>query len=409
MKQAFGTDLIPNLKEVAKNKNLDAEIVLESVKEALISAARKYTGIQKRFEVEIDEETSQISVFLNVEVVDDFPDAPEDATAEEVARMDEHYMLLDEALDYNEDAEIGDQLTLEVDVDAFGRQAIQMAKQMFLQKVRDAERRRVLAEYSSRIGTMVAATVTSLEKGNCILSLGKTEAILPARHRMLKDRFKVGDTVLAVIADVSDGAKGAQVVLSRTDPRFLLELIKRDVTEVYEGDIEIMGIARDAGVRSKIAVFSHDDRMDPVGAIVGPRGARIQLINRELNGERIDIIPWSEDTLSYLRRAFNPAQVTQVHELPGYSRVVAILGNEDIALALGKGKSNLKLVSQLVGLDIEAYSEQEFAQFSPEEQEEILSPRPGDRPLSAEAADRQSARREKFSELNALFKDESAE
>jgi transcription termination/antitermination protein NusA len=392
--------------ELAKFKNLDAEVVLESVKEALISAARKYTGIQKRFEVEVDEESKQFRVFLNVEVVDDFPDAPEDATAEEVARLDEHYMLLDEALDYNEELEVGDQLTLEVDVEAFGRQAILLAKQIFQQKVRDAERKRVLAEYNGRIGTLVSATVNTIERGNLLLNLGKTEAILPVRHQMRKDRFKVGDTVLALIHDVSDGAKGAQVVLSRTDSRFLLELLRRDVTEVYEGTIEILGIAREAGVRSKIAVYSNDDRMDPVGAMVGPRGSRIQLITRELNNERIDIITWSDDLLSYVRKAMSPVEVRQVKEIEGVSRILVLVNDDEIALAIGKNRANQRLVSQLVGREIEIYGDSEWNQYSPDEQEDIMAVRKSDKPLSPEAAARFSAHRKKFSELNALFRDE---
>jgi N utilization substance protein A len=405
MKPSISMDVVANLKELAKEKKLNPEVVLDSLKEALIMAARKYTGIQKRFEVEIDEESESIRVYLNVEVVEDFPDPPEGATADEVARMDEHYMLLDEAEDYNEDAQVGDQLTLEVDIEAFGRQAIQQAKQGLLQKVRDAEKKRVLAEYSTRLGTLISADVTQIERGNLIMNLGTTEAILPARHLMRRDRFRQGDKVLALIADVSDGSKGAQVLLSRTDNRFLIELIKRDVPSVFDGTVEIVSVARDAGVRSKIIVRSRDERMDPVASLIGQRGMIIQGITRELNNERIDIIPWSEDLHSTLRRAFSPCEVRRIEEVPGVARIVVTVNDDDVAIAIGKNRSNLRLVGQLLGRTIDAFGDREFNEMSPEEQESLLSPRHNDKPLSNEASAQQSRQRDKFSELNALFRD----
>ena len=399
-------ELIESLKQVSTDKHISAEIVIDSLKEALITAARKYTGIQKRFEVVIDEENHEITVTLSVEVVDDYPDYPEDATAEEVAKFDEGFMLLDEAEDYNEEVEIGDLLEIEIPIDGFGRMAIQTAKQILMQKIRESERQRIMDDYEGRIGTIVSGEVQQVDRGNILIKLGQTEAILPAREQIRKERYRQGDAVRAVISNVSDSAKGAQVVLSRADNRFLEELFKIECPEIYDGIIELRGAARDPGYRAKISVFTHDEKIDPVGACVGMKGNRVQAIVRELSNERIDIVEYSSDFLTYLRRTLSPIEPVKVVEVETTKRVVVVLSDEDISLAIGKNRQNLKLCNQLLNRSLDLYAESEFAEKSEEELEEILNPRERDVLLTEEEIEATSTKADKFSELNSLFKEE---
>ncbi len=399
-------ELFESLKQVAKDKHIGAEIIVDSLKEALITAARKYTGIHKRFEVDIDEENHDISVTLSVEVVDDYPDYPEDATAEEVAKFDEGFMLLDEALDYNEEVEIGDLLEIAIPIDGFGRMAIQTAKQILMQKIRESERKRIMDDYEGRIGTIVSGEVQQVDRGNILVKLGQTEAILPAREQIRKERYRQGDAIRAIIANVSDSAKGAQVVLSRADNRFLAELFKIECPEIYDGIVEIRSVARDPGYRAKISVYSHDEKVDPVGACVGMKGNRVQAIVRELSNERIDIVEYASEFSTLLRRTLDPIEPRRIVEVEGTRRVVVILSDDEISQAIGKNRQNLKLCNQLLNRSLDLYTESEFAEKSEEEVNEILSPRDRDPLLSEEEREAAINKADKFSELNSLFKDE---
>lgn len=403
MKSETKPNLIESLGSVAEGKNIDSEVILDSLKEALITAARKYTGIQKRFEVEIDEETSEISVFLSVEVADDYPDVDEELDAEEVARIDEGYMLMDEALEYNEDAQIGDLLEMEIPIQGFGRMAIQTAKQILMQKVRDAEKVRIIGEYSDRIGTMVDGSVQQVDRGNILVQLGKTEAILPPREQIRKERYRQGDTIKAYIADVADTARGAQVILSRAHNQFLIELFKIEVPEIYDGIVELKAVARDPGYRAKISVYSHDDRVDPVGACVGMKGNRVQSIVRELSNERIDIVPWSDDLSTFIKRAIAPAEVRKLIFVPETTRVVLVVEDEDLSQAIGRNGQNIRLASQLVEREIEIYGEAQYHAMTDEERQLIESERAGDTLLSPEEIEAEQAAVEKFSKLEGLF------
>ena len=397
--------LIDSLGQVASDKHINAELIMESLKEALVTAARKYTGIHKRFEVDIDEETNEITVALSVEVVEDFPDYPEDATAEEVAKFDEGFMLIDEATDYNEDVEIGDMLEMEIPIEGFGRMAIQTAKQILMQKIRESERQRIMDDYSGRVGTLVSGEVQQVDRGNILVKLGETEAILPAREQIRKERYRQGDSLRALIANVSDNAKGAQVVLSRGDNRFLMELFKLECPEIYDGIVEIKGASRDPGYRAKIAVYSSDEKIDPVGACVGMKGNRVQAIVRELSNERIDIVQFSHDIHTFIRRALAPAEITKLVEVEGTRRVVAVIPDEEVSQAIGKNRQNVKLANQLVNRTLDLYSESEFEGMSEEERQEVLSPREKDLPLTEEELEQAAQNRDKFSELNSLFND----
>ncbi len=388
--------LIDGLKAIAQGKNVSKEIIIEALKEALVSAARKYTGIQKKIVAEIDEETDDINVYLQVQVVDDYPDVPDDADADEVKKLDEQFMLLNEAQEYNEDASIGDLLEMDIPIQGFGRMAIQTAKQLLMQKVREAERQRIVMDYQDRIGTLISGVVQQVDRGNIVVNLGKTEAIIPPREQIKRERFRQGDSIQAYIAGVSDSARGAQVVLSRAHEGFLVELFKLEVPEIYDGIVEIKGAARDPGNRAKISVFSSDDRVDPVGACVGMKGNRVQSIVRELANERIDIVNWTDDTTAFIKRALAPAEVVKLQIVEGTKRVVLVVADENLAQAIGRNGQNIKLASKLTDRELDIYGEEEWMNFNDDEKQRTLAQRDSDTVV-------ESGTKTRLSELNALF------
>jgi N utilization substance protein A len=397
--------LLENLSLIAKTKNLDNAVVTETLRQALVNAARKYLNLQKNVEAEIDVSTGELTVFLRVTVVEDYPDVDPEMTAEEVAAVDEKYMLLDEAHEYNEDATAGDYLEMEIPVANFGRAAIQAAKQMLLQKVRDAEREKIFEDFQDRVGTLVTGQVQQVDRGNILISLGKTEAILPLREQIRKERYRQGDSVRAFIASVSVNVKGPQVVLSRTHPEFLARLFELEVPEIGDGVVSIKGVARDPGFRAKIAVATKDDRIDPVGACVGMKGNRVQAIVRELSNERIDIIHWSEDSNVYIRRSLSPANIRQITDI-GDGRVVVIVADEDLSQAIGRGGQNVRLASKMVGRELDIYGQTEFDALPDDVREGLFKPREG--VITSEPATAGSTQ-SKFSELESLFTKKPAE
>ena len=371
-------NLLEVLKGVVEAKNMDDSVILNALRQALISAARKYLHIDKKIEVDIDTEKNDIHVFLRVEVVDDFPDYDPSMTADEVEKLDEGYMLVDEAREFNEDAQAGDVLEMEVPTTAFGRQAIQTAKQLLTQQIRDAERQKVMDTYRGRIGTMISGEVLRLEGRNVIVSLGKqTEAVIPPREQIGHERLVQGQSVKAVIARVEDSLKsGAQVVLSRASGDFLKELFRQEVPEIYENTVEIKGVAREPGYRAKIAVYSRDEKIDPVGACVGMKGARVQTIVRELGNERIDIVHWNPDLDVFITRALSPANVVKLTEVTGTQRTVVVINDENLAQAIGKNGQNVKLAAQLVGRDLDVFGEKEWSEKDEDAKAQVLAPRP---------------------------------
>ena len=370
-------NLVEVLKEVMDAKNMDDTIIEGALKQALISAARKYLHLEKKIEVEIDKETNEIHVFLRVEVVDDYPDYDPEMTADEVEKLDEGYMLVPEAQEFNEDAQPGDFLEIEVPTTTFGRQAIQTAKQLLTQQIRDAERQKITDTYRDRVGTMISGEVLRLEGRNVIVSLGKqTEAMIPHKEQISHERLVQGQSVKAVIARVEESAKnGAQVILSRASGDFLKELFRQEVPEIYEGSVEIKGVARDPGFRAKIAVYSRDEKIDPVGACVGMKGARVQTIVRELGNERIDIVHWNPDQDVFITRALAPANIVKLTDVPGTNRTVVVINDENLAQAIGKNGQNVKLAATLVGRDLDVFGENEWSAKNEEEKAQVLKPR----------------------------------
>ena len=380
MKNEPKVNLLEVLKGVVEAKDMDDSVVLNALKEALITAARKYLHIEKKIDVDFDTETNEVHVFLRVAVVDDYPDYDPNMTAAEVEELDKGYMLVEEARDFNEDAQPGDFLEMEIPISAFGRQAIQTAKQLLNQQIRDAERQKIMDTYRNRIGTMVSGEILRLEQSNIIVKLGKqTEAMIPAREQIKRERWSQGDSIKAVIARVEESSKnGAQVILSRANGDFLKELFRQEVPEIYEGTVEIKGVAREPGFRAKIAVYSRDEKIDPVGACVGMKGARVQTIVRELGNERIDIVQWNPDLDSFITRALTPANVIKLIHVPETRRTVVIISDDNLALAIGKNGQNVKLAAELVQRNLDVFGENEWNEKDDETKAKITSPSAAD-------------------------------
>ncbi|MFC1584735.1 transcription termination factor NusA [Fibrobacterota bacterium] len=396
-------DILENLNIIAKKKNLSRDAVMETLKESLKIAAKRYLGLQKNIEVEIDDKTNLVTVFLRVKVAEDYPDVPPDMDAEEVALLDEKYILVDEAREYNEDAAPGDFLEMEIPVENFGRVAITTAKQMLLQKIRDEERKLVFGEYSDRAGDLITGTVQQVDRGTIFVNLGNAEAVLPAKEQIRKERYRQGESIKAFIANVSNENKGHQIVLSRAHPNFLSKLFELEVPEISDGTVSIRGVSRDPGYRAKISVVSKDDRIDPVGACVGMKGNRVQAIVRELSNERIDIIHWTDDLNTYIKRALSPADIRQITDT-GDGRVVIIVSDDDLSQAIGRSGQNVRLASKLIGKELDIYGITEFEKMTKEEKDELLKPREEMIVPEQEQTFIQNEKEDKFSELESLFK-----
>ena len=381
-------NLLEVLKGVVEAKDMDDSVVLNALKEALVTAARKYLHIEKKIDVDFDMETNEVHVYLRVAVVDDYPDYDPNMTAAEVEKLDQGYMLVEEARDFNEDAQAGDFLEMEIPISAFGRQAIQTAKQLLNQQIRDAERQKIMDTYRSRIGSMVSGEVLRLEQSNIIVKLGKqTEAMIPFREQIKRERWEQGNSIKAVIARVEESSKnGAQVILSRANGDFLKELFRQEVPEIYEGTVEIKGVAREPGFRAKIAVYSRDEKLDPVGACVGMKGARVQTIVRELGNERIDIVQWNPDLDVFIQRALTPANVIKQIHVPETRRTVVIISDENLALAIGKNGQNVKLAAELVQRNLDVFGEKEWSEKDDETKAKITSPSMADLNQNRKAA-----------------------
>jgi N utilization substance protein A len=390
-KTAKKTSLVKEALELlAKEKNVSIEEVFAAFKESLVAAARKFMKLHKNIDVDVNPDTEDIKVVLRVEVVDDFPDYDPNLAAEEVEKMDENYMLEEEAKEYHPEAKAGYMLEVELPFENFGRLAIQEARQRLKMRVNDVERNRIIEIYKNKVGTLINGQVLRIEKNNAIISIGSnTEAIIPNNNRMSKDRWKIGQSVKAVIDSVpildkdknasTPAAKGvgSQVVLSRVSKEFVRELFKQEIPEVYDGTIEIKGIVRIPGYRAKVAVFSRDDRVDPSGACIGLRGQRIQAITRELNNERIDVVHWDPDPEIYFRRALgatNNINIIKSFEVAGFNppRTVVIVGDEDVGIVIGDKGQAVRLAGMLLGKDICIFSESDWANNSEEEREALI-------------------------------------
>jgi len=332
---------------VAREKLIDRELVIEAMEDSLGKAARARYGMDVDVRAHIDRKSGEITMSRVKEVVEE-------------VEIPKGQMSLEEARILNPEVELGDFVEIDtLPTMEFGRVAAQTAKQVIVQKVREAERERQYEEYKDRVGTIINGVVKRVEYGNVIVDLGRGEGMLRRDQLIPREAFRVGDRIRAYVRDVRAEARGPQIFLSRTAPEFMAELFKMEVPEIYDGAIEIKAVARDPGSRAKIGVISYDNSIDPVGACVGMRGSRVQAVVGELQGEKIDIIPWTEDAATFLVNALQPAEVAKVVMDEDAQRAEVVVPEEQLSLAIGRRGQNVRLASQLTGWSIDILTEEE--------------------------------------------------
>ncbi|KRS19348.1 transcription termination factor NusA [Roseovarius indicus] len=352
-------ELLQTAEAVAREKMIDPGLVVEAMEESLARAAKSRYGAEMDIRVSIDRKTGRATFTRVRTVVED--DELENYQAE---------MTVEQAKQYLEDPKVGDTFVEEVPPVDMGRIAAQSAKQVILQKVREAERDRQYDEFKDRAGTIINGVVKREEYGNVIVDVGRGEAILRRNEKIGRESYRNGDRIRCYIKDVRREARGPQIFLSRTAPEFMAELFKMEVPEIYDGIIDIKAVARDPGSRAKIAVISYDNSIDPVGACVGMRGSRVQAVVNELQGEKIDIIPWNEDQPTFLVNALQPAEVSKVVLDEEAERIEVVVPEDQLSLAIGRRGQNVRLASQLTGLDIDIMTEAEDSERRQKEFEE---------------------------------------
>src|SRR5918998_5484722 len=331
---------------VAREKSIDREIVFETLEEAEAKAARSRYGSETNIRARIDRKTGEIRLERHMLVVD-------------AVENPSNQISLEEARVRNPAAQVGDTLADTLPPLSYGRVASQSAKQVIVQKIREAERDRQYQEYKDRIGDVVNGIVKRVEYGNVVVDLGRGEAIVRRDEMLPREVFRNGDRIRAFIYDVRREARGPQIFLSRTHPQFMAKLFAQEVPEIYDGIITIKSVARDPGSRAKIAVISRDSSIDPVGACVGMRGSRVQAVVGELQGEKIDIIPWSPDQATFIVNALQPAEVVKVVLDEEADRIEVVVPDDQLSLAIGRRGQNVRLASQLTGWDIDILTEAE--------------------------------------------------
>ena len=341
-------ELLQTAEAVAREKMIDPSLVVEAMEESLARAAKSRYGSEMDIRVSIDRKTGR-ATFTRVRTV---------VTEEEVENYQAE-MTVEQAKQYMENPEVGQQYVEEIPPVDMGRIAAQSAKQVILQKVREAERDRQYEEFQDRAGTIINGVVKREEYGNVVVDVGRGEAILRRTEKIGRESYRPNDRIRCYIKDVRRETRGPQIFLSRTDPMFMAELFKMEVPEIYEGIIEIKSVARDPGSRAKIAVFTTDTTIDPVGACVGMRGSRVQAVVNELQGEKIDIIPWNEDQPTFLVNALQPAEVSKVVLDEEAGKIEVVVPEEQLSLAIGRRGQNVRLASQLTNLDIDIMTEAE--------------------------------------------------
>jgi len=343
-------ELLQTAEAVAREKMIDPGLVIEAMEESLVRAAKSRYGAEMDIRVSIDRKTGK-ATFTRVRTVID----PEDEELENYQSQ----LTPEQAKQYLDDPKIGDTIVDEVPPVEMGRIAAQSAKQVILQKVREAERDRQYEEFKDRAGTIINGQVKREEYGNVIVDVGRGEAVLRRNEKIGRESYRPNDRIRCYIKEVRREARGPQIFLSRTAPEFMAELFKMEVPEIYDGIIEIKAVARDPGSRAKIAVISYDNSIDPVGACVGMRGSRVQAVVNELQGEKIDIIPWNEDAPTFLVNALQPAEVSKVVLDEDAGKIKVVVPEEQLSLAIGRRGQNVRLASQLTHLDIDIITEEE--------------------------------------------------
>jgi N utilization substance protein A len=338
------SDLSRIIDQVGKDKGIDKKILIEALEQALLAAARKKYGPKQEIEAKYNEEAGEVELFQFKTVVKDVKNPPAE-------------IALGEARELDGDVEIGDSLGTKIDITEFGRIAAQTAKQVIIQRVKDAERENIFEDFKDRKGEVISGTVQRFERGSIIVNLGRAEALVPQQELVPRETYKPGDRIRAYVLDVRKTPKGPQIILSRSNPDFLNKLFELEVPEVSEGIVKIVNAAREPGSRSKIAVYSEDSDVDPVGACVGMKGSRVQAVVQELRGEKIDIIPWSDDQASFVCNALAPAEISKVVINQEAKSMEVIVEDDQLSLAIGRRGQNVRLAAKLTGWKIDIRSE----------------------------------------------------
>jgi len=354
--------LYQTIEQISREKHIEPDIIIAAIEDAMVVAARKFYRTEEELRSKFNAETGHVDVYAVRTVVDEVADPLREIS-------------LTDARKRQADIEVGGELTETKPTDVLGRIAAQTAKQVILQKVREAERDTIYNEYHTRVGELMNCVVKRMEGPDIIVDLGRTEARLPKREQSRLETYNVGDRLRVTIRAVERAAKGPQVVVSRADPALVQRLFEMEVPEIYDGTVQIRAVAREAGERTKIAVESRDKDVDPVGACVGMKGMRVQSIIRELRGEKIDIIPFNEETIAFAQKALSPAKVTRVQIVdPEEKRLEVIVEDTQLSLAIGKKGQNVRLASKLIGWNIDIKSEEEKRREIEEQMTALTSP-----------------------------------
>ncbi|HEY5296702.1 MAG TPA: transcription termination factor NusA [Verrucomicrobiae bacterium] len=340
----MNADFLAVLEFWEREKGISRDVLVGAVQEALLSAAKKAVGPARELRVEIDQKNGDIKAFAKLIV------------SEKAISMHDQISVFD-ARRIKPDANIGDEIEKEVTPTGFGRVASQFAKQALMQKIRQAEKSMIFAEFKDRVGDIISGTVRRFERSDVILDLGKYEALLPSRERVSIEEYQVGERIRCYVKAVEEGPHGPEIILSRADPRFIIKLFQLEVSEINDGTIEIKGIAREPGFRTKMAVYSRDPKVDPVGACVGMRGQRVKNIVRELNNEKVDVIPWSSDIKTFVTKALEPAQLRSVELDEKRKRLKILVSEDQLSLAIGKRGQNARLTAKLTGWEVDIDAE----------------------------------------------------
>ena len=353
------TELKRVIDQVSREQGIDREVLIRTLEDAVKAAAKKKMGPSYDLEVNFNDEIGEIEVFEFKEVVGEI--------------TDEHLQIsVEEAHDIDPESEVGDSLGIKMDTDLFGRIAAQSAKQVIMQRLREAERNIVYDDYKDRRGEIIHGIVQRFDKGSIIVNLGRTEAELPVKEQIPKESYKQGDRVRAYILDVRQFSRGPQIILSRTHPNFLSALFENEVPEISEGIVSIAQVAREPGSRAKIAVSSRDSDVDPVGACVGMKGSRVQAVVQELRGEKIDIVPWDHDPAKFICNALAPAEITRVVVDEDNQAMEVVVPDDQLSLAIGKRGQNVRLASKLSGWHLDVTSEANYNRALTEAYDSLL-------------------------------------
>src|ERR1700761_149774 len=340
----MNADFLAVLEFWEREKGISRDVLVGAVQDALLSAAKKAVGPARELRVQMDPKNGDIKAFAKLIVADKVISQHDQISVFDARRL-------------KPEAKVGDEIEKEVTPQGFGRIAAQYAKQALMQQIRRAEKALIFTEFKDRVGDIVSGSVRRFDRSDVILDLGKYEALLPNRERVPTEEYQVGERIRCYVKAVEEGPHGPEIILSRADPRFIIKLFQVEVSEISDGTIEIKGIAREPGFRTKMAVYSRDPKVDPVGACVGMRGQRVKNIVRELNNEKVDVIPWSADIKAFVTKALEPAQLKSIELQEKGKRVKILVAEDQLSLAIGKRGQNARLTARLTGWEVDIDAE----------------------------------------------------